>query len=223
MKNSDIKLLLLAIALGVLPWATPSQAAVITTNPNLPPIGGVYESSPGDNATFNSIPTVDLSLLRLQAVSINSVTPSGPDEIEDFQSDLDSMASVNGGPAGPTTANGSALVRVDGKIGNVTGTFNTEMLTLNLTGSAPISYMIRESPTQQSLGQTTITNIGGGLYSIDSFFDIFMQLSTDGGATWAPDSSGPVRVTLVPEPKSAALLLGSAAALLLRRRRALTV
>ena len=43
--------------------------------------------------------------------------------------------------------------------------------------------MVRESPTLASLGQTTITDIGGGSFKIDSFFDIFTKLSLDNGVT----------------------------------------
>jgi hypothetical protein len=68
--------------------------------------------------------------------------------------------------------------------------------------------MIRESPTLASTGQTSIADLGGGLYRIDSFFDIFTELSVDGGSTWMPATSS-VRMDLkmVPEPSSAALLL----------------
>ena len=45
-------------------------------------------------------------------------------------------------------------------------------------GGPPI--LIREDPAQASVGQTTITDLGGGLYHIDSFFDVFTELSVDG-------------------------------------------
>jgi hypothetical protein len=97
------------------------------------------------------------------------------------------------------------------------------MLSMNLSGgSLPPGAMIRESPTLPSLGQTTVTDIGGGLYQIDSFFDVFTELSLDGGQTWMPSTSGPGHVVLqpaVPEPTGVVLfalgLLGTAG---LRRR-----
>jgi hypothetical protein len=110
-----------------------------------------------------------------------------------------------------------------GKVGNVTGTFDTEMLAMQLNGVSPAGpFMIRESPTLRSTGKTTITDIGGGMYHIDSFFDVFTELSVD-GVNWVPDSGGSVRMTLAPEPSSFALIamgLAGAAGLWWRRRRA---
>lgn len=70
--------------------------------------------------------------------------------------------------------------------GTPPGIWRTEMVQLDLAGAPlPPSTMIRESPTKQSLGQTAITPNGGG-YHIDSFFDVFTELSLDGGQTWVP-------------------------------------
>ena len=46
--------------------------------------------------------------------------------------------------------------------------------------------MIRESPTRASLGRTSIETMPDGTYRIGSFFDIFTELTTDGGASWKP-------------------------------------
>ena len=80
--------------------------------------------------------------------------------------------------------------------------------------------MIRESPTLQSVGQTTVQPVPGG-FRIDSFFDVFTELSVDGGASWIPASGGPTHVALnnVPEPGAAALLAFGALGFLGRRVR----
>lgn len=84
--------------------------------------------------------------------------------------------------------------------------------------------MIRESPTLASTGQTTITDVGGGEFSITSFFDIFTELSVDGGQTWMPAENGPYTVYAQQTPDSGStfsLLLIPALALVVWRGRAL--
>jgi hypothetical protein len=88
-------------------------------------------------------------------------------------------------------------------------TYPTEMLQLDLSGgNLPPGVRLRESPTLASTGQTTISDAGGGLYHIDSFFDVFTELSLDGGQTWTPsDSAMHVVGNNTPEPSSVMLAL----------------
>jgi hypothetical protein len=67
-----------------------------------------------------------------------------------------------------------------------TSTFDTEMQELDLLGDSPFgAFMLRESPTKQSLGKHTIAPDPRG-YRVSSFFDVFLELSIDGGSTWYP-------------------------------------
>ncbi|MEX0611787.1 MAG: PEP-CTERM sorting domain-containing protein, partial [Pirellulales bacterium] len=112
---------------------------------------------------------------------------------------------------------------------DTTGNFPTEMVGMSLSGVGPTPpfIMIRESPTLPSLGETSITDVGGGLYHIDSFFDVFTELSLDGGATWMPNTApsaygppGSTRVILgIPEPASVVLVALGALAFVGRTRR----
>lgn len=81
----------------------------------------------------------------------------------------------------------------------------------------PIGVMLRESPTLLSTGQTRITELPDGRFAIESFFDIFTEISVDNGRSWLP-ASGSVRVELVPTPGVAALL-GLGALRAAKRRR----
>ena len=149
---------------------------------------------------------------------------SPADEIEVFGSDLDAHltatvvgngAVVYNGPVHASGGFGTVQTIVYGKTGNVTGTFATEMLQMDLQGTVPGlgAFMIRESPTLQSTGQTSIAPFPPGQFKIDSFFDVFTELSIDGGATWMPGTggngpggSGHVELQGIPEPASIALL-----------------
>jgi hypothetical protein len=66
---------------------------------------------------------------------------------------------------------------------NNTNSYSTEMLQLTNHGNWPFGPIyIRESPTKASLGQHTVRSDPAG-YRVSSFFDVFLELSTDGN-TW---------------------------------------
>ena len=236
------------LALGILSIAPTSEATLISSSANLPP-DGVYLSL--DIHQLYTGPALEFLLTlpmhapiaaqvgRRAGGSIPGGVGTPADEIETFGSNLDAQLdahTLSGGPVynGPVHGSGpfgSVETIVFGKIGNVTGSFDTEMLSLNLQGTVPGlgTFMIRESPTLQSTGHVTIAALPGGMFQIDSFFDVFTELSTDGGATWMPGTQvrgGPAyagHVTLegVPEPTSMGLLgVGLISAMgFVRRRR----
>src|SRR5262249_33756361 len=129
-------------------------------------------------------------------------------QTEEFQSTLDAQASINGAAPFPFHAEGPVMTRVSYGGGGPSGTFPTEMISMNLVGGGG-TVMIRESPTLLSQGLTQVQPTTGG-FQIDSFFDVFTELSVDGGASWIPNSegSGSTHVVFgqVPEPGTLALL-----------------
>ncbi|MCC6474151.1 MAG: PEP-CTERM sorting domain-containing protein [Burkholderiales bacterium] len=150
-------------------------------------------------------------------------TVSDPEDVHTF----DSRMSLQTQPFGPLELLGSTTVRI--RLDDLPSTpaieFETEILALNLVSVAPITVMMRESPTQQSLGRASILPVSPGLYHIDSFFDVFTELSLDGGASWIQPQTNPltgqpspVHVELVPEPGVVALMAFGLALLGLRRR-----
>jgi hypothetical protein len=214
--------------LGILAIGSPAMAQFLpgggidTTDPELPP-SGVY-LSPQDVHAMYSGPNLTIVLQAIQHQPFKDLDPAHlPDatgvtnEHHDFDSDLLGQAQCVGQGCNDFGIPPSFPVQMEGRVQSVatnkgptdtTGTFATEMVGMSLmgTGTTPPSVMVRESPTLPSLGSTRITDIGGGQYHIDSFFDVFTELSLDGGANWFP-SVGPTHVDLVlPEPSSLVLL-----------------
>ena len=216
--------ILLALALFT---SDSANAQLITGDPSLPP-QGVYITPDQVHATY-SMPGLIVVLNQPRHSDFTSIsrTTVGTDEMESFNSVLAGTADVDVGgtmvPGVAFSASGPVQTLVFGKASQITGTFQTEMLSMAVSGVTPLGpFTIRESPTLASRGTTTIEDIGGGMYRISSFFDVFTELTVDGGQTWIPDSSGPTRVVLVPEPKSIELISVGVCAILIwmRRKRA---
>ena len=202
-------------------------------SPDLPPIIPEGYLSPQDVHARYAGPALAIVLTGIEHQPFAALPPEyfncmqpgnmHCDEHHHFQSTLDGMVSINNGPELPITMNGPVSTRALNKgPTDTTGTFDVEMLSMNLTG--PPGVMIRESPTRASTGKTSIIDIPGPMWHIDSFFDVFTELSVDGGQTWMPSNMGgdgqshPTRVYLggIPEPSSIVLvglaLLGMAGA-----------
>jgi len=198
-------------------FASTSPASVITNSPSLPP-AGTYRTPADVHACFNTgggLACVSNGN-HFGFLNIIRTFPSG-NEDETFNSQFTGNLQIGGGPINPISMTGQARVLVFGRPNDTnTGVFNTEMLALNLSGGG--GFLIRESPTLASTGQTSITPIGGGQFQISSFFDVFTELSLDGGQTWTP-STGSAHVELVPEPGSMLLVAAGMLALIARKHR----
>jgi hypothetical protein len=100
-----------------------------------------------------------------------------------------------------------------------TGTFDITITGLDLTGTLMLppanpldghTLLAGLDPTDTSKGTTTITPEGGvggpgGPFKIDSFFDVFIDVSVPSAGLMK--SVGPIRVVATPEPSTWAMLL----------------
>ncbi|HIJ70930.1 MAG TPA: PEP-CTERM sorting domain-containing protein [Planctomycetes bacterium] len=203
---------ILSVVLTVGPGIVPEAHGVITSNPLLPPDTGAYLSK--QQITTYTAPGLDIIATEhlfdpLAATAVR--TQVGADELETFDSIF--TADFNIFLAGSTSVSsigeltGPASILTHQKWDTTTGSFDSEILSMELAGQVEgISLLIRESPSLLSLGQTLISDIGGGLYSIESFFDVFTELSVDGGATWIPANDSIRMVLVIPEPATIAIL-----------------
>jgi hypothetical protein len=191
---------------------------------NLPPPGGTYAAVASVHR-FGPVGEIQLRGSSHSGFSNSAPPPPavpGAFTLHDFDSTIEGDLFIQNVFTTHVVAGGRTSVRVDffGVIGSERS-FDTEVLRLDISGgNLPPGLLIRESPTLASLGRTTVRGLAGGQFEVNSFFDIFTELSLDGGVNWIP-SNGATRMTLVPEPTPMLLLIGGIAgmALFTRRRR----
>jgi hypothetical protein len=188
----------------------------------LPP-PGTFFSLTEPIAIAVPIPAVPIVIEQMQLGGINPPAPVPlPGGTFDSFFDIFTEISLDGG----TTWEGNRSFHIE--IEALPQSGSVTPFELSVLGFDPVpitaSAVLRLDPNRPSTGQITFTEIGGGLYQVDSFFDIFTELSVDGGNTWIP-SSAPLHLEMLPEPSTVLLsALGSiaigVAAFYRRRRRA---
>ena len=172
-------------------------------SPNLPPPPGTYISPDLFHQLYAAgVVIKDVSHDRFT----NSEPPpetTGTNQVHTFGSEVRGQVSFNNGMTfDPFMGNANCMVRVEktGEVGNK-HFFDTEMLMLDISGgNLPAGCMIRESPTMASMGKTNISSTMDGMYHIDSFFDVFTELSLDGGQSWMPAQNGSTHMELQGTP-----------------------
>jgi hypothetical protein len=182
-----------------------SSATVLLPSPGLPP-----EPNPIDCAALESqfegtdvfalypggIDLSDVQLGCFQNVNVSVVAGLG--ETQTFDAVLTGVFDSVSGTQPVTLIGPIAMVAYD-KF-SATGSWQVEIVSMSLSGDVGgVPIELRESPVENSFGQTTVTDLGGGVYEIDSFFDIFTELSVAGGP-FQPSISGPGRLELVAIP-----------------------
>ncbi len=214
-----------ALYLGGVLLAPFASAQIMSTTGRYPPDGGTFSSEffVQPIFTFSRVNPNDTQIKdsRILVTAGEALPPFVGTSIVPFIFTYSGSISFNSGanfsPFLTTGLNGTLAITFVNQVGP-TRFFDTEMLQLDITGGTfPGGCVMRESPTRASLGPTTITDMGAGVFRIDSFFDIFTELSLDNGQSWHPgNQSG--RHQLMPEPASLAAL-GLGALCLIRRSR----
>jgi hypothetical protein len=168
----------------------------------LPPLQGVYVSPAMAHATYPAGIVIS-NITHRRFTQTFPPPPPGGTNVHEFGSEVSMEVSLMGMPFQRVIAPATVSVRIGSmREEGLTRYFDTEMLALNVQpgGELPLPMQIRESPTKVSTGRTQIEGggAGSGADRISSFFDIFTEVSLDGGQSWQPAESGPVTVTLQP-------------------------
>jgi hypothetical protein len=100
---------------------------------------------------------------------------------------------IGGVPAATMPAGDAAFFQM---INSNYQSYATEMTQLDISGGTlPAGVMLRESPSKSSLGKTLISAPPAGGYDISSFFDVWVEISLDDGATWSAPTNGPAHMS----------------------------
>ena len=104
-----------------------------------------------------------------------------------------------------------------------TGSWTTQVLSFDLGGPVPGGTLdLGLDTSHMSTGGASVDDVPGqdGLFSVDSFFDVFVELTFQGPPGSLPLSTtrGPFVVSLAPEPATLVLLAGPMLGLAILRR-----
>jgi hypothetical protein len=194
-----------------------ARPSVVLPQPDLPPepdppdcdrVVSAYESEDAVHALFpNGIDFSNPIHKCFQNVQV-STDPTTGDETEEFDTTVEGVVDLGFGPQ-PVVLTGPVKILTLAKGSSATGTFDTEMVSMSLSGDVGgVTIDIRESPSKASEGKTKVDDLGGGQFEIDSFFDVFVELSIDGGP-FQQQTNEPLRMELVPEPAGWVVMLAA--------------
>ena len=73
--------------------------------------------------------------------------------------------------------------------------FETELTAFELRDGLPDEVVVRESASLASEGMTTVTSTADGSSRVEAYYDVWLEMSLDGGRSWEPAAAA-VKMTL---------------------------
>jgi hypothetical protein len=183
-----------------------ARASVLEPTATLPPPNGTY-----------SLPLVCITAVCLVNANVSGFNTTSDALISGnevvgttavFSAEVFQNAGGSpGADLGPLSINGTMNFIYFGRTFSVPlGTFNAQITDFDFAGIFNTHpFEVKQNPGSASTGMTTISGTPGA-FTVESFFDVFAELSLNGG----PFDPGPQRVatlTGAPEPGSAGLAL----------------
>jgi hypothetical protein len=196
-----------------------ARADIISSTPTLPLLGVPYVAS----SSAGCFPAANLCVsggsITLTAPVTDLFNPLGEDILTGavFSGTLTNLTNV---PIGPVTLTGTVDQEIIGRTFDTeTGSWTADLVGVTLTGPVGGHTLTLDlDSSQTSSGTTSITPIGGAGFAINSFFDVFVDLTLD-TPTPLHATVGPIQLTATPAPEPTGLaLLGLPILALLRAR-----
>ncbi len=190
-----------------------------------------YETAPGDTTQYQTIPTEMVSL------SLTAAKPPLPPEEGSYEIDsfFDVFTELNLGSGGDNEIDSFfdvftwLSVTPEEMSDPDVATFQIEILSMDLSSYSdqePVSpelVELRLSTTNPHHGHITVLKLADNTYQVDSFFDVFTELTLNNGGTWYPSLASThlvaPTVNVVPEPSTLTLLVVAGMALAVLRVR----
>jgi hypothetical protein len=196
------------------PDPIPSYLGTLTQSPSQP--GPQYWTSQG---------VVTLSQFEYDGLNRLTANTSSPDHTGTYEATVNAMFDLDGQGAVPIELTGMIDVKAFDVTAPATAprSIETEIIAMNLTGLIVVggntfNVVLTESDQLRSVGES-FTSPNGGAFDSESFFDVFTELSINGGPS-ALTFNGSTRLSAIPEPTTCVLaLLGGLGLLSFRRRR----
>jgi hypothetical protein len=214
--------LVAALSVGLLASSVAVRADYYSGAAELP--SPMIRESPNDVMVYNNGVMVRNMLMIRESPTADPLPPPGPGTHCDSFFDIFTEVSTDGGGSWGNAQQLNSFFDIfttnGGGGGGGATNYATEVMSMDLTLSMPsgATIMIRESPTRASGGTTSVTPLSSEGYMISSFFDIWTELSLDGGQSWIPSQTA-ARFDGLPEPSTLGLLALGALGLVARRGR----
>jgi hypothetical protein len=191
-------LALLALSIGFIVWTEPASASCTSPSMCIPPVSGCAYTGTCD---VMYAPGIEIKNVTLYDFTSCVVVQPGYTTSGWVECKMDVDLSFDGGL---TWAPAQAIPTTCHMVfsGNGQGSHGEDLYLGTIDdlgasgGGLPADLRLRESPIQNSSGTSSVLTRTGD-YQIDSFFDVFTELSLDDGMTWYPGFSS-CRIVLEP-------------------------
>jgi hypothetical protein len=187
--------------------AAPARADIISATATLPLLDIPYEPAVGAGCFAVAGLCVEGGALTLTSLISSNFNAGGQDIVANarYTATLTTLGST---PIGPVLLTGTVEQEVLGRtFSTQTGSWTTEIVAMSLSGPVlGATLSLSQDTANASTGTSSILPAGGEGFVINSFFDVFADLSLD-GPTPLHTGVGPIALAAAPAPEPAGLAI----------------